>query len=105
VLELFRFRGLTDATRNVDVRAKLRRMVDPGPGWTTSRLRFAPEAKRVLELALHEAVRLRQKRVDTEHVLIALVRTGDGVVPQILADLGASPGDLLRELGTTQPEP
>ncbi len=53
--------------------------------------RFARQSKKVLELSLREAVRLRDGFIGTEHVLLGLIRAGDGTVLQTLAafDLGA----------------
>ena len=51
-------------------------------------LRFAPRAKKVLELALREAKHLGHERVDTEHFLLAMLREGHGVGAQILAGHG-----------------
>jgi hypothetical protein len=51
-------------------------------------LRFAPRAKKVLELALREAKHLGHDRVDTEHFLLAMLREGQGVAAQVLADHG-----------------
>jgi ClpA/ClpB-like protein len=51
-------------------------------------LRFAPRAKRVLELALREAKHLGHERVDTEHFLLGMLREGQGVGARILADRG-----------------
>jgi ATP-dependent Clp protease ATP-binding subunit ClpC len=96
-------------SRNVredDVRSRVRRMVDPGAGWTTARLPFAAQGKSVLELAVHEALTFRRKRVDTEHILLALLRNGESVAARILADLGAPPrvlaSDVLNHLGGDQ---
>jgi ATP-dependent Clp protease ATP-binding subunit ClpA len=50
---------------------------------------FTPRAKKVLELALREAVRLGHNYIGTEHVLLGLVREGEGVASQVLARLGA----------------
>ena len=64
-------------------------------------------ARRVLELAVREALALRERRVDTEHILLALLRDGEGVVPRILADLGTLPrslvSEVVRQLGDRAP--
>jgi ATP-dependent Clp protease ATP-binding subunit ClpA len=50
---------------------------------------FTPRAKKVLELGLREAVRLRHHHIGPEHILLGLVREGQGVAAQVLVRLGA----------------
>ena len=50
---------------------------------------FTPRAKRVLELSLREALQLRHNYISTEHILLGLVREGEGVAAQVLVSLGA----------------
>src|SRR5437764_3402006 len=69
------------------VRADVESMV--GRGQTTEssgHIAFTPRAKKVLELALREALRLSHNYIGTEHILLALVREGDGVAARIIAD-------------------
>ena len=54
---------------------------------------FTPRAKRVLELSLREALQLGHNYISTEHILLGLVREGEGVAAQVLVSLGA---DLAR---------
>ena len=54
---------------------------------------FTPRAKKVLELALREALQLGHNYIGTEHILLGLVREGEGVAAQVLVSLGA---DLAR---------
>jgi ATP-dependent Clp protease ATP-binding subunit ClpC len=54
---------------------------------------FTPRAKKVLELALREALQLGHNYIGTEHLLLGLVREGEGVAAQVLVGLGA---DLVR---------
>src|SRR6516164_11459455 len=54
---------------------------------------FTPRAKKVLELALREALQLDHKYIGTEHILLGLIREGDGVAALVLVKLG---GDLNR---------
>ena len=49
---------------------------------------FTPRAKKVLELSLREALQLRSDSIGTEHLLLALIREGDGVAAQVLLDAG-----------------
>lgn len=55
------------------------------------RLPFSPLAKKALEQALREAVRLRNSRIGTEHVLLGVLRNGDGMAVRILAGMDLSP--------------
>ena len=50
---------------------------------------FTPRAKKVLELALREALQLGHNYIGTEHILLGLIREGEGVAPQVLVKLGA----------------
>jgi ATP-dependent Clp protease ATP-binding subunit ClpC len=54
---------------------------------------FTPRAKKVLELALREALQLNHSYIGTEHILLGLVREGEGVAAKVLVDVGV---DLLR---------
>ncbi len=65
------------------------------------RIPFSPRAKKVLERALREAVRLRDNHLGTEHVLLGILRNEDGTAVRMLARLGVAPEaleDRLREL-------
>ncbi len=50
---------------------------------------FTPRAKKVLELALREALQLKHSYIGTEHILLGLVREGEGVAATVLVSLGA----------------
>ncbi len=54
------------------------------------RIPFSPQAKKALERALMEAVRLRNNRIGTEHVLLGILRNDDGTAVRILAGMGVS---------------
>jgi ATP-dependent Clp protease ATP-binding subunit ClpC len=71
------------------VREQVARIVGTGEPAPTGQIPFTPRAKKVLELSLREALGLSHNYIGTEHVLLGLVREGDGVAIQILADLGA----------------
>ena len=49
---------------------------------------FTPRAKKVLELALREAIRLKHRHIGTEHLLLGLVREGNGLAARVLTDAG-----------------
>jgi ATP-dependent Clp protease ATP-binding subunit ClpC len=55
------------------------------------RIPFSPRAKKALEQALREAVRLRNNRIGTEHVLLGILRNKDGTAVRVLAGMGVSP--------------
>ena len=80
-----------------------------GPGQQTPRghIPFTPRAKKILELALREALTMGSEVIDTEHLLLALLDEGDGVGAQILQRLGAT-AQAVREavarLSTAEPE-
>ena len=78
--------GSTSASYDA-VREKIkatRISTDPSPGAPP----FTPRAKKVLELSLREALQLGHNYIGTEHILLGLVREGNGVGAQILLDLG-----------------
>jgi ATP-dependent Clp protease ATP-binding subunit ClpA len=58
--------------------------------------RFAPRSKKVLELALREAVRLDHRHIGSEHILLGLLREGEGLAAKILTDAGVDLADLRR---------
>jgi hypothetical protein len=58
----------------------------PDPG---AHIPFTPRAKKVLELSLREALQLGHNYIGTEHILLGLIREGDGVAAQVLTKLGA----------------
>jgi hypothetical protein len=59
----------------------------PRPGPKRTRLRFSPRAKHVLELALREARTLRHTHLGSEHLLLGLLREGEGLAAKVLHDL------------------
>jgi ATP-dependent Clp protease ATP-binding subunit ClpC len=60
----------------------------PEPLPESGHIPFTPRAKKVLELSLREAQQLRSDHIGTEHILLALVREGDGVAAQVLVSSG-----------------
>ena len=59
---------------------------------------FTPRAKKVLELSLREALQLGHNYIGTEHILLGLLREGDGVAAQVLVKLGADPGRIRQQV-------
>ncbi len=71
------------------VRAKVEETIGPAGSATTGSPPFTPRAKKVLELSLREALQLGHNYIGTEHMLLGLVREGEGVAAQVLTQLGA----------------
>jgi hypothetical protein len=71
------------------VRARVEEIIGQGQETPTGHIPFTPRAKKVLELSLREAKQLHHNYVGTEHILLGLVREGEGVAAQVLAKLGA----------------
>ena len=71
------------------VREKVEETVGPTDSAPRDSPPFTPRAKKVLELALREALQLGHNHIGTEHILLGLVREGEGVAAQILLSFGA----------------
>src|ERR1700694_3522844 len=71
------------------VREKLEETIGPAGSSTTGSPPFTPRAKKILELSLREALQLGHNYIGTEHMLLGLVREGEGVAAQVLVNLGA----------------
>ena len=71
------------------MRANVRSIVGTGDEAAAGQIPFTPRAKKVLELSRRAANELRHDFIGTEHVLLGLVREGEGVAARILSDLGA----------------
>jgi ATP-dependent Clp protease ATP-binding subunit ClpC len=72
-----------------DVRAKVQETIGSSGAGPVGSPPFTPRAKRVLELSLREALQLGHNYIGTEHMLLGLVREGEGVAAQVLIQLGA----------------
>ena len=85
-----------------EVRAAVVRIVGSGEESPQGQIPFTPRAKKVLELALREALSLGHNYIGTEHILLGLVREDEGVAARILLDLDAEPdkirGEVMRAL-------
>ena len=71
------------------VRAQVEEIIGQGQSAPTGHIPFTPRAKKVLELSLREAKQLGHNYISTEHVLLGLVREGEGVAAHVLVKLGA----------------
>ena len=71
------------------VRSEVERVVGRRPGTPAGHIPFTPRAKKVLELSLREALQLGHNYIGTEHILLGLVREGEGLAAQVLVTLGA----------------
>jgi prophage maintenance system killer protein len=71
------------------VRQQVEEIIGQGQQPPSGRIPFTPRAKKVLELSLREALRLGHNYIGTEHILLALIREGEGVAAQVLVRLGA----------------
>jgi ATP-dependent Clp protease ATP-binding subunit ClpC len=73
------------------VRARVKEIIGTGGGpFESGHVPFTPRAKKVLEMALREALNLGHNYIGTEHLLLGLVREGEGVAAQVLVQMGAT---------------
>ena len=75
------------------VRGQVEEIIGQGGNSPSGYIPFTPRAKKVLELSLREALQLGHNYIGTEHILLGLIREGEGVAAQVLVELGA---DLAR---------
>ncbi|MHB1738445.1 MAG: ATP-dependent Clp protease ATP-binding subunit [Actinomycetes bacterium] len=71
------------------VRQQVEEIIGQGQQAPTGHIPFTPRAKKVLELSLREALQLGHNYIGTEHILLGLIREGEGVAAQVLVKLGA----------------
>jgi ATP-dependent Clp protease ATP-binding subunit ClpC len=81
-----------------EVRNQVIRIVGAGEEVTSGQIPFTPRAKKVLELALREALSLGHNYIGTEHILLGLVRENEGVAARILADFDADSEKIRNEI-------
>jgi ATP-dependent Clp protease ATP-binding subunit ClpC len=74
------------------VREQVQEIIGQGQQQPTGHIPFTPRAKKVLELSLREALQLGHNYIGTEHILLGLIREGEGVAAQVLVKLGAELG-------------
>jgi hypothetical protein len=83
-------RALTELDISLEaVRGEVMEIVGRGPEPPSGHIPFTPRAKKVLELSLREAMALGHNYIGTEHILLGLIREGEGVAAQVLINLGA----------------
>jgi len=83
-------KGLESLGITVDaVRQQVEEIIGIGDQEPSGHVPFTPRAKKVLELSLREALQLGHDHIGTEHILLGLIREGDGVAAQVLVRLGA----------------
>jgi ATP-dependent Clp protease ATP-binding subunit ClpA len=80
------------------VRFNVEEIIGQGETAPTGHIPFTPRAKKVLELSLREALNLGHNYIGTEHILLGLVREGEGVAAQVLTKLGANLEGLRQEV-------
>jgi ATP-dependent Clp protease ATP-binding subunit ClpC len=76
-----------------DLRREVEQIIGQGQAAPTGHIPFTPRARKVLELSLRESLQLGANYIGTEHILLGLIREGEGVAAQVLQKLGA---DLIR---------
>jgi ribosomal protein S18 acetylase RimI-like enzyme len=84
------------------VRTQVEEIIGRGKTTPVGHIPFTPRAKKVLELSLLEARELGDQHIGTEHLLLGLVREGEGVAAQVLRKLGVSLGDVRSAVSATR---
>ncbi|KAI3737149.1 hypothetical protein L2E82_27144 [Cichorium intybus] len=74
-----------------DARVEVEKIIGRGSGFVAVEIPFASPAKRLLELSLEEARQLGHNYVGSEHLLLDLVREGEGVAARVLENFGCRP--------------
>jgi ATP-dependent Clp protease ATP-binding subunit ClpC len=80
------------------VRAEVEKVVGPAGSPAAGSPPFTPRAKKVLELSLREALQLGHNYIGTEHILLGLVREGEGIAAKVLVSLGADLAGVRQEV-------
>ena len=80
------------------VRSQVEEIIGQGSSSPSGHIPFTPRAKKVLELSLREALQLGHNYIGTEHVLLGLIREGEGVAAQVLVKLGADLSKVRQEV-------
>ena len=80
------------------VRQQVEEIIGQGQQAPSGHIPFTPRAKKVLELSLREALQLGHNYIGTEHILLGLIREGEGVAAQVLVRLGADLNRVRRQV-------
>ena len=80
------------------VRSQVEEIIGRGQDEPSGHIPFTPRAKKVLELSLRESLQLGHNYIGTEHILLGLLREGEGVATQVLEKLGADLADVRRQV-------
>src|SRR5437870_5023196 len=86
------------------VRAQVEEIIGQGGSSPSGHIPFTPRAKKVLELSLREALQLGHNYIGTEHILLGLIREGEGVAAQVLQKLGADQNRVRQQVTQLLPE-
>ena len=81
-----------------EARIEVEKIIGRGSGFVAVEIPFTPRAKRVLELALEEARQLGHNYIGTEHLLLGLLREGEGVAARVLENLDADPAKIRSQV-------
>ena len=91
-----------------DARAEVEKIIGRGSGFVAVEIPFTPRAKRVLELSWDEARQLGHNYIGTEHLLLGLIREGEGVAARVLENLGVDlnkiRSNVVKILGESKPQ-
>lgn len=91
-----------------DARVEVEKIIGRGSGFVAVEIPFTPRAKRVLELSWDEARQLGHNYIGTEHLLLGLIREGEGVAARVLENLGVDlnkiRSNVVKMLGDTKPQ-
>jgi ATP-dependent Clp protease ATP-binding subunit ClpC len=86
------------------VRREVEEIIGRGERPPSGHIPFTPEAKQALELSLRESNQLGHNYIGTEHLLLGLLREGEGVAAQVLVKMGPEPGAAAGGRATTRPQ-
>ncbi|XP_057870473.2 ATP-dependent Clp protease ATP-binding subunit ClpA homolog CD4B, chloroplastic [Cryptomeria japonica] len=81
-----------------EARVEVEKIIGRGSGFVAVEIPFTPRAKRVIELALEEARQLGHNYIGSEHLLLGLLREGEGVAARVLEKLGVDPGNIRTQV-------
>lgn len=81
-----------------DARVEVEKIIGRGSGFVAVEIPFTPRAKRVLELSLEEARQLGHNYIGSEHLLLGLLREGEGVAARVLENLGADSNNIRTQV-------